>query len=209
MHETPEWRESSSFVRLPVWGFWVHLIRRTSLGCWEGCSHCCCGSQLTERWGGGERGGSTRLLRKQEGGWACLTMLQANKDFQTANFDLLCSGFVQRRLLATQTAWWLCFELFTSTGADMQNVPEEWRDAGAEETLVKRKEDSECTGEEMKDGGRETLMMELTRMVQKMVKESSWWERRGIDCSILAAAFLCLPPGKKLNSAASSSVLMV
>ncbi|KAM3860132.1 fatty acid desaturase 6 [Diretmus argenteus] len=37
-------------------------------------------------------------------------------------------------------------------------------------------------------------MMELTRLVQKMVKESSWWERRGIDCSILAGAFLCLPP---------------
>ncbi|KAG7215461.1 hypothetical protein INR49_003237 [Caranx melampygus] len=43
-------------------------------------------------------------------------------------------------------------------------------------------------------------MMELTRMVQKMVKESSWWERRGIDCSILAAAFLCLPPAFLLLS---------
>lgn len=96
----------------------------------------------------------------------------------------------------------------------MQNVPEEWRegrDGRIGDTLVRRKEDSECNGEEMKgewvknagrggeEGDRETLMMELTRMVQKMVKESSWWERRGIDCSILAAAFLCLPPGKKLS----------
>ncbi|KAM9837887.1 fatty acid desaturase 6 [Aulostomus maculatus] len=39
----------------------------------------------------------------------------------------------------------------------------------------------------------ESLMMELSRRVQRMVRESSWWERRGIDCSILAAAFLCLP----------------
>lgn len=43
---------------------------------------------------------------------------------------------------------------------------------------------------------KESMMMELTRLVQKTVKESGWWERRGIDCSILAAAFLCLPPGK-------------
>uniref|UniRef100_A0A3B5B973 Fatty acid desaturase 6 n=1 Tax=Stegastes partitus TaxID=144197 RepID=A0A3B5B973_9TELE len=42
---------------------------------------------------------------------------------------------------------------------------------------------------EEKGGGaaaEETLMMELSRLVQKTVKESSWWERRGVDCSILA-----------------------
>lgn len=44
---------------------------------------------------------------------------------------------------------------------------------------------------------KESMMMELTRLVQNLVKESSWWERRGVDCSILAAAFLCLPLGKK------------
>lgn len=44
---------------------------------------------------------------------------------------------------------------------------------------------------------KESMMMELTRLVQKTVKESGWWERRGIDCSILAAAFLCLPPGER------------
>ncbi|XP_039992183.1 fatty acid desaturase 6 [Xiphias gladius] len=102
----------------------------------------------------------------------------------------------------------------------MQNVPEEWRegrDEGTGEMLVKRRGDSECSGEDMKGerrksagtGGeeveRETLMMELTRLVQKMVRESSWWERRGIDCSILAGAFLCLPPAFLLLS--SSHIL--
>ncbi|KAF1373516.1 hypothetical protein PFLUV_G00239690 [Perca fluviatilis] len=94
----------------------------------------------------------------------------------------------------------------------MQNVPEEWREGrevrggGGEdgrmgEILVKRKVDSEMKGDGEKNGGsggevaeKESLMMELTRRVQKIIKESSWWERRGVDCSILAAAFLCLPP---------------
>lgn len=77
----------------------------------------------------------------------------------------------------------------------MQNVPEE--------RMVRRRVGSEDGEECKKNGGtgveeveKESLMMELTRLVQKMVKESSWWERRGIDCSILAAAFLCLPPGE-------------
>ncbi|XP_066560540.1 fatty acid desaturase 6 [Amia ocellicauda] len=38
-------------------------------------------------------------------------------------------------------------------------------------------------------------MMELTRLVQSAVSESSWWERQGIDCTILASAFLSLPAG--------------
>ncbi|KAM7370379.1 hypothetical protein PAMP_009932 [Pampus punctatissimus] len=92
----------------------------------------------------------------------------------------------------------------------MQNVPEEWRrgrdESGGDGTYVKDGKtlvDSECSSEEMKgeckkrkNGGEEveSLMMELTRLVQKTVRESSWWERRGLDCSILAAAFLCLPP---------------
>lgn len=113
---------------------------------------------------------------------------------------------------------------FVSRGADMQSVPEEWRegrDEGMGEMLVKRRGDSECSSGEMKGewkknagtGGeeleKETLMMELTRMVQRMVKESSWWERRGIDCSILAAAFLCLPPGKTSFSCCITSFVMV
>ncbi|XP_030256488.1 fatty acid desaturase 6 [Sparus aurata] len=78
---------------------------------------------------------------------------------------------------------------------------EEWKKnggTGGEEW----KKNGGTGGEEWKKNGgagveeveKESLMMELTRLVQKMVKESSWWERRGIDCSILAAAFLCLPP---------------
>ncbi|KAJ4940097.1 hypothetical protein JOQ06_026407 [Pogonophryne albipinna] len=81
----------------------------------------------------------------------------------------------------------------------MQNVPEEWREGDERmgEMVVKRKVDSEVKKNEGQGGGegeKESLMMELTKLVQKVVKESSWWERRGIDCSILAAAFLCLAP---------------
>lgn len=69
-------------------------------------------------------------------------------------------------------------------------------------------EDEETEGGHQRSRGgeeveKESMMMELTRLVQKTVKESSWWERRGIDCSILAAAFFCLPPGKTPTSAAS------
>lgn len=86
----------------------------------------------------------------------------------------------------------------------MQSVQDEQRDErergggrGDEEMLIKTRGDPK-----IKNGGagaeevEESLMMELTRLVQKVVKESSWWERRGVDCSILAAAFLCLPPGE-------------
>ncbi|CAL8303093.1 unnamed protein product [Lota lota] len=100
----------------------------------------------------------------------------------------------------------------------MQSVPEEWREAGLTDGgkhsagCVKRGEaehlslrngtavsDGGMEGEETKgekgvNTGEETLMMELSRLVQRTVKESSWWERRGVDCSILAGAFLCLPP---------------
>nr|XP_019965534.1 PREDICTED: fatty acid desaturase 6 [Paralichthys olivaceus] len=102
----------------------------------------------------------------------------------------------------------------------MQNVPEEWREGGDErrmrrELMVKRRGDPGSSegmkGEEGRKsaGGeeveRESLMMELTRMVQKIVKESSWWERRGVDCCVLAAAFFCLPPAFLLLS--SSQIL--
>lgn len=86
----------------------------------------------------------------------------------------------------------------------MQSVQDERRDErergggrADEEMLIKTRGDPK-----IKNGGagaeevEESLMMELTRLVQKVVKESSWWERRGVDCSILAAAFLCLPPGE-------------
>ncbi|NWZ98588.1 FADS6 desaturase, partial [Nesospiza acunhae] len=41
----------------------------------------------------------------------------------------------------------------------------------------------------------EALMTELSELVQKVVKSSSWWERHGTDISILACSFLLLPAG--------------
>ncbi|KAK0151687.1 Fatty acid desaturase 6 [Merluccius polli] len=104
----------------------------------------------------------------------------------------------------------------------MQSVPEEWREGGRwwtdgrqqhaagrvqrgqGEPLSRRDRgaasdrgpegDEETKGEKGGATDKETLMMELSRLVQRTVKESSWWERRGVDCSILAGAFLCLPP---------------
>ncbi|XP_051927764.1 fatty acid desaturase 6 [Hippocampus zosterae] len=46
------------------------------------------------------------------------------------------------------------------------------------------------------DGEEESAMKELKRKVEAVVKASSWWERRGLDCAILAGAFVvCLPAG--------------
>ncbi|NXV81112.1 FADS6 desaturase, partial [Atlantisia rogersi] len=44
-------------------------------------------------------------------------------------------------------------------------------------------------------GCEEALMAELSELVQKVVKSSSWWERHGVDISILACSFLLLPAG--------------
>uniref|UniRef100_A0A8C3IZ23 Fatty acid desaturase 6 n=1 Tax=Chrysemys picta bellii TaxID=8478 RepID=A0A8C3IZ23_CHRPI len=41
----------------------------------------------------------------------------------------------------------------------------------------------------------EALMGELSELVQQVVKRSSWWERHGIDDSIIALNFLILPAG--------------
>ncbi|KAG9331867.1 hypothetical protein JZ751_016680 [Albula glossodonta] len=68
-------------------------------------------------------------------------------------------------------------------------------DAGEKETRLQGKRHGNGTveGVQKAEEDRESLMMELTRLVQKVVKESSWWERQGIDCAILASAFLSLP----------------
>ncbi|KAL2297715.1 hypothetical protein Nmel_016277 [Mimus melanotis] len=42
----------------------------------------------------------------------------------------------------------------------------------------------------------EALMSELSQLVQKVVKSSSWWERHGVDISILACSFLLLLPAE-------------
>ncbi|XP_059527121.1 fatty acid desaturase 6 [Myotis daubentonii] len=44
-------------------------------------------------------------------------------------------------------------------------------------------------------GGAERLLGELEARVQDVVRASSWWERHGLDCSILALSLLALPPG--------------
>ncbi|XP_058649371.1 fatty acid desaturase 6 isoform X2 [Onychostoma macrolepis] len=74
----------------------------------------------------------------------------------------------------------------------MQNYPEKRRDSASRDGEGHR---DGAQGKPPADAERETLMMELTRLVQKSLRESSWWERRGIDCSILAAAFISLPAG--------------
>ncbi|CAH6776392.1 fatty acid desaturase 6 [Phodopus roborovskii] len=45
------------------------------------------------------------------------------------------------------------------------------------------------------DGAAEMLLSELERQVQDVVRASSWWERRGVDCAILALSLLALPAG--------------
>ncbi|GAB1297046.1 Fatty acid desaturase 6 [Apodemus speciosus] len=45
------------------------------------------------------------------------------------------------------------------------------------------------------DGAAEALLRELERQVQAVVRASSWWERHGVDCAILALSLLALPAG--------------
>lgn len=44
--------------------------------------------------------------------------------------------------------------------------------------------------------GAEALLGELEARVQDVVRASSWWERHGVDCAILALSLLALPPGE-------------
>lgn len=56
-----------------------------------------------------------------------------------------------------------------------------------------------------KDGEEESAMKELKRKVEAVVKASSWWQRRGLDCAILAGAFaVCLPAGKSSSRPAET-----
>lgn len=52
------------------------------------------------------------------------------------------------------------------------------------------------------DGAAELLLRELERQVQDVVRASSWWERRGVDCAILALSLLALPAGETKAQAA-------
>ncbi|XP_019321852.2 fatty acid desaturase 6 isoform X1 [Panthera pardus] len=44
-------------------------------------------------------------------------------------------------------------------------------------------------------GGGEALLGELETLVQDVVRTSSWWERHGVDCAILALSLLSVPAG--------------
>ncbi|XP_051013836.1 fatty acid desaturase 6 [Acomys russatus] len=45
------------------------------------------------------------------------------------------------------------------------------------------------------DSSAEVLLSELERQVQDVVRTSSWWERHGVDCAVLALSLLALPAG--------------
>ncbi|XP_076855915.1 fatty acid desaturase 6 isoform X6 [Brachyhypopomus gauderio] len=85
----------------------------------------------------------------------------------------------------------------------MQSLPEEWSENEGATPAVrdgpgKGRRGAAAPAKEPAERGeedRESLMMELTRLVQKAVRESSWWEQRGLDCTILAVAFISLPAG--------------
>lgn len=66
---------------------------------------------------------------------------------------------------------------------------------GEERSALKRsvKEHLQPPGERKSE---ESLMGELSEMVQAVVKSSSWWERHGIDDTIIVLNFLALPVGK-------------
>ncbi|KAJ8013500.1 hypothetical protein DPEC_G00030430 [Dallia pectoralis] len=104
----------------------------------------------------------------------------------------------------------------------MHQVPEEWREDDnvkppeGRDALFKgntwmsgnsRRDGgkvAEKQNVELMDGDRQSLMMELTRLIQNMVNETSWWENRGIDISILALAFLLLLPAFLLLGSSST-----
>ncbi|KAH0629463.1 hypothetical protein JD844_011541 [Phrynosoma platyrhinos] len=65
--------------------------------------------------------------------------------------------------------------------------------SGGEEMLLSRRLAKE--GMEKRRPCEEALMGELSEMVQRVVRSSSWWERHGADGTILALNFLSLPIG--------------
>jgi fatty acid desaturase 6 len=46
------------------------------------------------------------------------------------------------------------------------------------------------------DDAAEALLGDLERLVQDVVRASSWWERHGVDCAILALSLFALPAGE-------------
>ncbi|XP_070790739.1 fatty acid desaturase 6 [Pituophis catenifer annectens] len=80
---------------------------------------------------------------------------------------------------------------------------------GQEVVMLKRRavEDLQPTGEPR--GSEEALMGELSEMVHKVVKTSSWWERHGVDDTIIALNLLSLPLGFLLLRSSNPFVFLV
>ncbi|KAJ0016308.1 hypothetical protein NQD34_014598 [Periophthalmus magnuspinnatus] len=92
---------------------------------------------------------------------------------------------------------------------EAQLVPQEWREHGPgqdRDVGVKKRRRAENGVQPGTEAQEETLMMELSRLVQEQVQGSSWWELRGKDCAILGLAFVALAPGFLLLR--SSSLLL-
>lgn len=60
-------------------------------------------------------------------------------------------------------------------------------------------------GEPPESGGAEALLGELEALVQDVVRKSSWWERHGVDCAILALSLLALPAGERHGDRATGA----
>uniref|UniRef100_A0A8C6X8W0 Fatty acid desaturase 6 n=1 Tax=Naja naja TaxID=35670 RepID=A0A8C6X8W0_NAJNA len=63
--------------------------------------------------------------------------------------------------------------------------------------------------EEEPRGSEDALMGELSEMVHKVVKSSSWWERHGVDDTIIALNLLSLPLGFLLLRSSNPFVFLV
>ncbi|KAL7989468.1 hypothetical protein Chor_012134 [Crotalus horridus] len=80
---------------------------------------------------------------------------------------------------------------------------------GQEVVMLKRSgaEDLQPSGEPR--GSAEALMGELSEMVHRAVKSSSWWERHGVDDTIIALNLLSLPLGFLLLRSSNPFVFLV
>lgn len=57
----------------------------------------------------------------------------------------------------------------------------------------------------LESGGAEALLGELEALVRDVVRASSWWERHGVDCAILALSLFALPAGEEHGDRATAS----
>ncbi|XP_043941110.1 fatty acid desaturase 6 [Protopterus annectens] len=79
----------------------------------------------------------------------------------------------------------------TTIGADKESRVHQGMGPTSDNTpgLIQRREYAEQ--QDKKRHGKESVMHELSLLVQKTVRNSSWWERRGLDISIIAFGFIC------------------